>query len=386
MVKTHEPSLAEWLFWTATLAIVSLAFAESCQGAAPRESSYLLQVTDPTGENGVGSSTLVCVNEDRTLGLLISCGHMFSDGHRLIVAQGPDGNTHQGDLLELNKEAELSAIAITNPGGRPSGVSARITNTALLAGFGQYNYQERTARYLGPLIDPQLLTASSKCEDHQFSGPSRQGDSGGPVFNTDGHLVAVIWGCSPTDTRTVTTSGRLFLDFVARNASRMGFKKTQWCPDGSCRQTSQGWKTVPSYTTQQPTVIPQQRPSSSQSSPPPSNQHSKCCIEQAAAIKKANELIANIQASSTENSKAIEALAVQVNQIVLQPGQQGEKGPKGDKGEPGKDAEIKIDEIVSQVIAQMPPILVERIVDGKKVADGELRPGETMQIIDRKKQ
>ncbi len=84
-----------------------------------------------------------------------------------------------------------------------------------------YGPEGRYACNAGRALGYARTTAAGSHETLELSGAAREGDSGGPVFNARGELVAVIWG---TDGRTVeaTYCGRVrkFLSGLAARLPR----------------------------------------------------------------------------------------------------------------------------------------------------------------------
>ena len=65
--------------------------------------------------NNVGSGTLIDRSDDGREGLVLTCAHLFSEGVGEVVVSFPGGKTHGAKLVAIDREADLAALAISNP-------------------------------------------------------------------------------------------------------------------------------------------------------------------------------------------------------------------------------------------------------------------------------
>jgi len=130
-----------------------------------------------------GSGTLVDVGNGH--GLVVTCRHLYREGTGEVVCDF-GGRKFKGQVVADKDGHDLSAILIQDPGVKPievSTVGLARGATAYSCGYGSGSYGVNTGRVLK--VDSRRL---------QISGTARDGDSGGPVLNSRGQLVGVLWG------------------------------------------------------------------------------------------------------------------------------------------------------------------------------------------------
>ncbi len=154
----------------------------------------------PRGRN-LGSGTLVDLGHiaggDRSCGYVLTCGHLFESGTEKtaqITVDFPGGGNFAARLLSVDRQWDLAVLKIA----RPRAGAVTIATAAPRPGEwlsscgygrdGRYWCNRGRARgYVRPEGTPSFETL-------ELSGMARQGDSGGPVLNSRGELVAVLWG------------------------------------------------------------------------------------------------------------------------------------------------------------------------------------------------
>ncbi len=146
----------------------------------------------------LGSGTLVAVNE--THGLVVTNWHVVRDARGgAILVLFPDGFASPATVLKTDRDWDLAALAIWRPRAIPVAIAQaapRPGEWLAIAGYGQGQY--RTVKgvctqYLSPSLNlPRELV--------ELRAAARQGDSGGPIFNSHGELVGVLFGSGDFDT------------------------------------------------------------------------------------------------------------------------------------------------------------------------------------------
>lgn len=186
--------------------------------AAPRAEAphpAVCRVTNDLGRmRELGSGTLVAVGDQA---IVITCAHLFADGVGTISVTFPGRSPLRAELLGQQKSprADLAALRIAAPNVPPvalATVPPRAGTAATSGGFGpDGRYVPNRGRVNGYLGDEIL----------EISGPSRQGDSGGPIFDARGSLAGVLFG---TDGRTTVGTHvgvvRAFLSRLDRGGSQ----------------------------------------------------------------------------------------------------------------------------------------------------------------------
>ncbi|MCS7303692.1 MAG: trypsin-like peptidase domain-containing protein [Thermoguttaceae bacterium] len=162
--------------------------------------------TLPGGLRAIGTGVLV--DKEGQYGLIITCQHLFREGVGRITVVFPDGQTYEARLLHQDPVADLAALLIARPSAEPVPVATKPPQPGEPVQSCGYGPDGRYWCNQGQVIGYSRTGLSAGWETLELTGRARQGDSGGPVFNAQGELVAVIWG---TDGRTVsgTYNGRV---------------------------------------------------------------------------------------------------------------------------------------------------------------------------------
>ncbi len=179
------------------------------------------------GANSLGSGTLIDKTDDGHEGLVLTCAHLFSEGVGEVLIKFADGKTHHARLIDLDKQADLAALAIANPVGKPVEVVLKMNTQAKLhaCGYGPHGVY-RCA------VGARVGEAASAGQTSLLIGDSvRSGDSGGGVFDEQGRLVAVIWG--EAQGVTYASYGRPMQRFLNRVLGRRT-SVVYSCPNGTC--------------------------------------------------------------------------------------------------------------------------------------------------------
>jgi hypothetical protein len=166
-----------------------------------------------------GSGTLV--DKDDARGIVVTCAHLFRDGAGEISVAFPDGKTFGAKLLVIDRQWDLAALAIAPPAAPAVAVAAdapRPGDWLTSCGFGPDGRWRSTPGQARGYVQ---AAGTSAPETLEMSGAARQGDSGGPIFNSRGQLAAVLWG---TDGHSIggTYCGRVraFLAGIVRRDPR----------------------------------------------------------------------------------------------------------------------------------------------------------------------
>jgi len=141
--------------------------------------------------------------------IVLTCAHLFREGTGKITVTFSDGTKdYQTKVLGIDKQWELAALRLDRPRANAVAiaiVTPRPGDWAQSCGFG------RDGRYWcnqGRVRGYVQAKGTPRAETLEITGPARQGDSGGPIFNRRRELVAVLWG---TDGRVTggTFCGRI---------------------------------------------------------------------------------------------------------------------------------------------------------------------------------
>lgn len=139
-----------------------------------------------------GSGTLV--SHSGEYGVVLSNWHVVRDAKGLLRVTFPDGTVSHGVVLLYDRTWDLAAIAIDKPNGAlPVPIARSVPQyrePLWIAGYGAGSYriaQGECVKYASPKIGLPR-------EWLEVSVPARKGDSGGPIFNSDGELAGVLFG------------------------------------------------------------------------------------------------------------------------------------------------------------------------------------------------
>ena len=153
----------------------------------------------------LGSGVLVGHTEH--LGLVVTNWHVVQDAAGTIMVAFPDGFRCAARLLRTDRHWDLAALAIWRPNINPVPLAAympRVGDPLTIAGYGGGRYRAATGR----LVDYAAPAANFPFELIEVSTPARQGDSGGPIFNTRGEVAGILFGTGGGQTMG-SSSGRV---------------------------------------------------------------------------------------------------------------------------------------------------------------------------------
>ena len=161
----------------------------------------------------LGSGTLVGVRGRH--GLVVTNWHVVRDARGPINVIFPDGFRSGASLLGTDAAWDLAALAIWRPNVDPVRLSRRapqLDEKLSIAGYGSGSYRSASGRcvqYISP-------GSNHPFEMLELSASARDGDSGGPIFNTRGELAGVLFGAAQGRTAG-SFCGRVarFLDSVS---------------------------------------------------------------------------------------------------------------------------------------------------------------------------
>jgi len=161
--------------------------------------------------------TGVLVDKEGEYGLVITCQHLFREGLGKVTVVFPDGEAFEARLVHQDRAADLAALLIARPSAEPVRVASRPPQPGEPVQSCGYGPDGRYWCNQGRVVGYSRTGQTSGWETLELTGRARLGDSGGPVFNSQGELVAILWG---TDGRSVsgTYSGRVdrFLEQTGR--------------------------------------------------------------------------------------------------------------------------------------------------------------------------
>jgi hypothetical protein len=169
----------------------------------------------------MGTGTLIDADEKR--GLVVTCAHLFRDGAGSTAVIFPSGRSFGAQLARIDTTADLAALWIDAPDIEPVKVAMRSPQRGDALVSCGYGTDGRLWCNHGQALGYVSVAGAQGAETLELSGAARLGDSGGPVFNHDRELVAVLFG---TNGRVVdgTFCGRV-RRFLAGLSPRFGARQ-----------------------------------------------------------------------------------------------------------------------------------------------------------------
>lgn len=149
-------------------------------------------VAPAEGSISYGSGTLVYANDQ--WGLVITNWHVINEATGQISVHFPDGFYSVGAVQNVDRDWDLAVIAIRRPPGvqpvRMADAAPRPGEMLTIAGYGAGTYRAASGvctQYVAP-------GTTFPFEMVEVAVSARQGDSGGPIFNSRGELAGVLFG------------------------------------------------------------------------------------------------------------------------------------------------------------------------------------------------
>ncbi|HEY4310587.1 MAG TPA: serine protease, partial [Pirellulales bacterium] len=174
--------------WPSTFAPPATRPAEVPQQPHP---AVVRVIAPEEGGTSFGSGTLVDVRGD--YGLVLTNWHVVADATHTVEVVFPDGFRSAARVITTDRTWDLAALAVWRPNVPPVPLATRPPQPGeplTIAGYGSGKYRAITGKctqYVAPALNKPY-------EMVELSVAARQGDSGGPIFNSQGELAGVLWG------------------------------------------------------------------------------------------------------------------------------------------------------------------------------------------------
>lgn len=156
------------------------------QAAAP---GYACRVV-VRSSNGVSYGSGVLVKVTARKGYVLTCHHVMArsgDARVVFLNLAPAS----AKVIKTDPAHDLALLEISRPDSQPSRISAQAPFGLLtVGGFG---HDGRWRVVTGPIVR-YATPLGAKTASVVLRGAVRRGDSGGPVTNSRGELVGIVWG------------------------------------------------------------------------------------------------------------------------------------------------------------------------------------------------
>lgn len=142
-----------------------------------------------------GSAVLIARDDHR--GWLLTCDHLFREGIGQVTAFFPSLSGWQGfegRVVARDSAADLALVMIAAPEASPLPVADTYPapgEPVILAGYGRTRHLHVVP---GQVLGYVSTNSPGTRETLQITGGAQDGDSGGPIVNSAGQLVAITWG------------------------------------------------------------------------------------------------------------------------------------------------------------------------------------------------
>lgn len=217
LIACGVPAAAQWSSGSCPGGVCPLQIAPQQPATGARELAAVVRVSNRLGNSqSLGSGTLVDKNDEH--GLIVTCGHLFDDGTGTVVVQFTDGKSYCAKVLEVERAWDLAALLIVAPSAEPLPIvdaPPRVGTPLESCGYGPNG---RLLRNRGQMLRAVTAQGTTTPESFELSGSARQGDSGGPVLDSQLRLVGVLFG---TNGQVVAATGcGPMRRFLARHSQR----------------------------------------------------------------------------------------------------------------------------------------------------------------------
>lgn len=140
----------------------------------------------------LGTATLVATRDSECY--FATCAHLFDEGVGRTLLLQPNNSSHKAQtavIVAIDRQHDVALLRSKRCDLLPiKFIDLPRTDVLTACGFGS-NGQMRAIR--GPIIG-QAMPDGASMPSLRMRGSVRPGDSGGPVFDPLGRLVAIVWG------------------------------------------------------------------------------------------------------------------------------------------------------------------------------------------------
>lgn len=169
------------------------------------------------GANGLGSGAVVHRAPDGSAAVVITAAHVIDQAIGVEVEAG--GNRYAAVVLEIDRDADLAAIAIAAEPLLPVlGIAADGDPAECFAGFGPGAFRVTPTR----IVSSAWYSKEGGTPVFMLANVARQGDSGGPLLTGSGHICGVVSAAGEGQTVAVQlTCLRSFLSRLFQRRPRL---------------------------------------------------------------------------------------------------------------------------------------------------------------------
>ena len=146
----------------------------------------------------VGTGVLIWRGPSR--GVVLTVEHLFRQRSSRVIVIFPNGEKHDAETVQTDDVPDLGALTIPRPNVEPMRISedppANAGDWVTLCGYEGETGSYRTIQGVvtGYASHKTPSGATTPHYDLTVTGEALDGQSGGPIINSKGELVAIIWG------------------------------------------------------------------------------------------------------------------------------------------------------------------------------------------------
>jgi S1-C subfamily serine protease len=162
------------------------------------------------GSQSLGSGTLIDVREPYAL--VVTNWHVIREAAGEISVVFPDGFRSAARVVQYDADWDLAALSIWKPNIAPVKITTeppKPGDILTIAGYGSDGTFRAASGACTQYLSP---SRQHPHEIVELAATARQGDSGGPIFNTRGELAGVLFGS--VDNTTSGSYGPRVLKFL----------------------------------------------------------------------------------------------------------------------------------------------------------------------------
>ncbi len=144
-------------------------------------------------------------------GFLFAPGHVLTNAHVVAGTRGPltveqDGEGHRGRVVAYDSARDLAVVYVPDLAGPvlPFASTVAVTNDdAIILGYpldGDFDAQSARIRDSGDIRGPDIYNDTTVVRNvYTLRGLVRNGNSGGPLLDTHGRVLGVIFAAAADD-------------------------------------------------------------------------------------------------------------------------------------------------------------------------------------------
>ncbi len=168
---------------------VSQPIPEPLSRATARLENHL-----PGGAIVYGSGVLIA--RDDRWGWVLTCDHLFREGagQVRVVLPSSSGQVFEGRVFARDSLADLALVGIAAPQTQPIALADTHPSPGQTVAWAGYGRTGRLHAAMGQVLGYVSTNVSGNRETLQITGAAQDGDSGGPIVDAQGRLVAIVWG------------------------------------------------------------------------------------------------------------------------------------------------------------------------------------------------